>query len=129
MCFTKPAGNILTFDGSPKFVAAAADAGITAKTPGLFVMMKHPDRVAIRPKGGRVALCADEETSTTLSALHIVAVEPQRSRSRSRGAKAKPVARVELSTKQGMHLKRSWSFIRMLEDFPSSCFFSRSSAV
>lgn len=46
--------------------------------------VKHPDYVAISPKGGRVTLYADEETSTTLSALHIVAVEPQRSRSRAR---------------------------------------------
>jgi hypothetical protein len=39
--------------------------------------VKHPDYVAISPRGGRVTLFADEETSTTLSALHIVAVEPQ----------------------------------------------------
>ena len=45
--------------------------------------VKHPDYVAISPKGGRVTLYTDEETSTTLSALHIVAVEPQRTRSRA----------------------------------------------
>jgi hypothetical protein len=39
--------------------------------------VKHPDYVAISPKGGRITVYADEETSTTLSALHIVAVEPQ----------------------------------------------------
>src|SRR4051812_31765018 len=46
--------------------------------------MKHPDYVAISPKGGRITVYADEETSTTVSALHIVAVEPQRGRARSR---------------------------------------------
>ncbi len=46
--------------------------------------VKHRDYVAISPKGGRITVYADEETTTTLSALHIVAVEPQRSRSRSR---------------------------------------------
>ena len=44
--------------------------------------VKHPDYVAISPKGGRVVVFADEEASTTLSALHMVAVESQRSRSR-----------------------------------------------
>ncbi len=37
--------------------------------------VKHPDFVAISPKGGRITLYADEETTTTLSALHVVAVE------------------------------------------------------
>jgi hypothetical protein len=46
--------------------------------------VKHPDYVAISPKGGRITLYADEEASTTVSALHIVAVEPQRGRARSR---------------------------------------------
>jgi hypothetical protein len=44
--------------------------------------VKHPDYVAISPKGGRVVVFADEEASTTLSALHMVAVERTRSRSR-----------------------------------------------
>ena len=44
--------------------------------------VRHPDYVAISPKGGRVAVFADEEASTTLSALHMVAVETARSRSR-----------------------------------------------
>ena len=46
--------------------------------------VKHPDYVAISPKGGRVTLYDDEETTTTLSALHIVGVELQRTRARSR---------------------------------------------
>ena len=46
--------------------------------------VKHPDYVAISPKGGRIVVFADEEATTTLSALHIVAVEPQRSRARGR---------------------------------------------
>ncbi len=46
--------------------------------------VKHPDYVAISPKGGRVVVFADEEASTTLSALHMVAVEPQRPRSKAR---------------------------------------------
>lgn len=45
--------------------------------------VKHPDYVAISPKGGRITVYADEETSTTLSALHIVAVEPQVRRARA----------------------------------------------
>ena len=45
--------------------------------------VKHPDYVAISPKGGRVVVFADEEASTTLSALHIVAVEPQARRTRA----------------------------------------------
>ena len=43
-----------------------------------------PGYVAISPNGGRGVVFADEEASTTLSALHMVAVEPQRSRSRHR---------------------------------------------
>ena len=46
--------------------------------------VKHPDYVAISPKGGRVTLYDDEETTTTLSALHIVGVELLRVRSRGR---------------------------------------------
>ena len=45
--------------------------------------VKHPDYVAISPKGGRVTVYADEETSTMLSALHMVAVEPQVRRARA----------------------------------------------
>ena len=46
--------------------------------------VKHPDYVAISPKGRRITFYAEEEASTTLSALHIVAVEPQLRRSRAR---------------------------------------------
>jgi hypothetical protein len=46
--------------------------------------VRHPDYVAISPRGGRITVYADEETSTTLSALHIRAVEPLPSRTRSR---------------------------------------------
>jgi hypothetical protein len=46
--------------------------------------VRHPDFVAISPKGGRVTVYADEETSTTLSALHIVAVELLGARGRTR---------------------------------------------
>ena len=45
--------------------------------------VKHPDYLAISPKGGRVVVFADEEASTTVSALHIVAAEPQLRRSRA----------------------------------------------
>ena len=48
--------------------------------------VKHPDYLAFSPKGGRIVVFADEEATTTLSALHIVAVEPQRARSRGRHA-------------------------------------------
>ena len=46
--------------------------------------VKHPDHVAISPKGGRVSLYDDEETTTTLSALHIVGVETMPTRARRR---------------------------------------------
>lgn len=46
--------------------------------------VKHPDYVAISPKGGRVTVYVDDETGAMLTALHIVAVEPQRLRSRVR---------------------------------------------
>ncbi len=45
--------------------------------------VKHPDYVAISPKGGRITVFADEETGTMLSAFHIVAVEPLLRRSRA----------------------------------------------
>jgi hypothetical protein len=37
--------------------------------------VKHPDYVAISPKGGRVSVFTDSEVDTMLTALHIVAVE------------------------------------------------------
>ena len=46
--------------------------------------VKHPDYVAISPKGGRITVFADEETSTMIRALHMMVVEPLRKRSRSR---------------------------------------------
>jgi len=46
--------------------------------------VRHPDYVAISPKGGRVTVYADEETGTMLTALHIVAVEPLPTKSRKR---------------------------------------------
>lgn len=45
--------------------------------------VKHPDYVAISPKGGRITVYADEEVSTMLTALHIVAFEPLLRRSRA----------------------------------------------
>ena len=46
--------------------------------------VRHPDYVAISPKGGRVSLYEDEETTTILSALHIMAVEKMPARARRR---------------------------------------------
>ena len=51
---------------------------------GKQYQVKHPDYVAFSPKGGRIVVFADEEATTTISALHIVAVEPLRSRARPR---------------------------------------------
>ena len=46
--------------------------------------VKHPDYVAISPKGGWMTVYANEEVGTMLSALHIVAVEPRGARPRAR---------------------------------------------
>ena len=46
--------------------------------------VRHPDYVAISPKGGRVTVYDKEEAGTMLSALQIVAVEPQSARGRGR---------------------------------------------
>ena len=46
--------------------------------------VRHPDFVAISPKGGRVTVYDNEETSTMLSALHIVGVEEKPVRSRAK---------------------------------------------
>ena len=60
-----------------KLMHAVPFAPFTVKTSdGKQYRVKHPDYLAISPKGGRITVYADEETSTTLSALHIVAVEP-----------------------------------------------------
>ena len=48
--------------------------------------VRHPDYVAISPKGGRVTVYDIEDTGAMLSALHIVAVEPQNARGRGRSA-------------------------------------------
>ena len=55
---------------------------VVKTSDGKQYRVKHPDYVAISPKGGRITVYADEETSTMISALHIVAVEPMRSRAR-----------------------------------------------
>ena len=55
---------------------------VVKTSDGKQYRVKHPDYVAISPKGGRITVYADEETSTMISALHIVAVEPARSRAR-----------------------------------------------
>jgi hypothetical protein len=44
--------------------------------------VRHPEYVAFSPKAGRLVVFADEEATTTLSALHIVAIEPVRPKSR-----------------------------------------------
>lgn len=68
-----------------KFMHADPFVPFMVKTSdGKQYRVKHPDYVAISPKGGRITVYAEEETGTMLSALHIVAVEPQRSRTRSR---------------------------------------------
>lgn len=46
--------------------------------------LRHPDYLAISPKGGRVTVYDTEETGAMLSTLHIVAVEPQASRKQGR---------------------------------------------
>jgi hypothetical protein len=56
---------------------------VVKTSDGKQYRVKHPDYVAISPKGGRITVYADEETSTTLSALHMVAVAPLVRRSRS----------------------------------------------
>jgi hypothetical protein len=55
---------------------------VVKTSDGKQYRVKHPDYVAISPKGGRITVYADEETSTMISALHIVAVEPLRNRAR-----------------------------------------------
>jgi hypothetical protein len=64
--------------------AVPFQAFLVKTSDGKQYRVKHPDYVAISPKGGRLTLYADEETSTTVSALHIVAVEPVRGKTRIR---------------------------------------------
>ena len=50
---------------------------VVKTSDGSQYRVKHPDYVATSPKGGRITLYeGGDETGTTLSALHIVAVEP-----------------------------------------------------
>ena len=68
-----------------KLLHAVPFAPFVIKTSdGKQYRVKHPDYLAISPKGGRITVYADEETSTTLSALHMVAVAALARRSRSR---------------------------------------------
>ena len=68
-----------------KLLYAEPFAPFVIKTSdGKQYRVKHPDYVAISPKGGRITVYADEETSTTLSALHMVAVAAQGRRSRTK---------------------------------------------
>lgn len=46
--------------------------------------VRHPDFVAISPKGARVSVYDNDETSTMLTALQIVGVEEKPARSRSK---------------------------------------------
>ncbi|HWB60813.1 MAG TPA: hypothetical protein VG733_15055 [Chthoniobacteraceae bacterium] len=55
---------------------------VVRTSDGRQYRVKHPDYVAISPRGGRVTLFDDEETTTTLTSLHIVGVEKHRARSR-----------------------------------------------
>ena len=57
---------------------------LTKTSDGKQYHVKHPDDVAISPKGGRILVFAHEEASTRLSASHMVAVEPVRTKARSR---------------------------------------------
>ena len=67
-----------------KFMHTEPFAPFLIKTSdGKQYRVKHPDYVAISPKGGRITVYADEEAGTMWSALHIVAVEPQVRRARA----------------------------------------------
>jgi hypothetical protein len=55
---------------------------VIKSSDGKQYRVKHPDYVAISPKGGRITVYADEEHFAMLSALHIVAVEPAKAGSR-----------------------------------------------
>jgi hypothetical protein len=48
---------------------------VIKSSDGKEYYVKHPDYLAISPKGGRVSVFADSEVDTMLTALHIVAVE------------------------------------------------------
>lgn len=55
---------------------------VVRTSDGRQYRVRHPDYVAISPKGGRVTLFDDEETTTTLTSLHIAGVEKLCARSR-----------------------------------------------
>ena len=57
---------------------------VIKNSDGKQYRVKHPDYVAISPKGGRITVYADEEHFAMLSALHIVAVEPIKAGTRRR---------------------------------------------
>lgn len=57
---------------------------VIKSSDGKQYRVKHPDYVAISPKGGRITVYADEEHFAMLSALHIVAVEPTKTGTRRR---------------------------------------------
>ena len=68
--------NLLYAEPFQPFVIKSSD--------GKQYRVKHPDYVAISPKGGRITVYADEEHFAMLSALHIVAVEPIKAGTRRR---------------------------------------------
>jgi len=68
--------NLLYAEPFKPFVIKSSD--------GKQYSVKHPDYVAISPKGGRITVYADEEHFAMLSALHIVAVEPVKAKSSRR---------------------------------------------
>lgn len=57
---------------------------VVKTSDGKQYRVKHPDYVAISPKGEYLTVYADEEAGTFLRSFHIVAVEPQVRRTRSR---------------------------------------------
>ncbi len=57
---------------------------VIKSSDGRQYSVKHPDYVAINPKGGRITVYADEEHFAMLNALQIVAVEPSKPGTRRR---------------------------------------------
>jgi hypothetical protein len=57
---------------------------VIKSSDGKEYVVKHPDYVAISPKGGRITVYEDEEHFVMLSALQILAVEPVKSKSSRR---------------------------------------------
>ena len=50
---------------------------------GKHYRVKHPDYVSISPKGGRISVSPNEDDVVILSALHLVAVEPESARKKA----------------------------------------------